>query len=192
MVDPHSHYSELASRFLKSICNNPIGSNDLVRIISVKDTIEVFHFHCYALKVLNTLPPKKYTVDGVGSYLVQAHLSSHGIPPWQVFQTASERVETEGLAALLSLTSCLSRSVLRADAEDLLDSFLSNILQGNGTKARKGSEYNRDDICQGPMTLHVYPPMFSDLGAAALIWIEDNLVTASKLFQVSVSNLLGL
>ncbi|XP_047408687.1 MMS19 nucleotide excision repair protein homolog isoform X2 [Sciurus carolinensis] len=47
----------------------------------------------------------------------------------EVFQTASERVETEGLAALLSLTACLSRSVLRADAEDLLDSFLSNILQ---------------------------------------------------------------
>ncbi|KAM4840379.1 MMS19 nucleotide excision repair protein homolog isoform X2 [Urocitellus parryii] len=47
----------------------------------------------------------------------------------EVFQTASERVETEGLAALLSLTTCLSCSVLRADAEDLLDSFLSNILQ---------------------------------------------------------------
>ncbi|XP_060048632.1 MMS19 nucleotide excision repair protein homolog isoform X2 [Erinaceus europaeus] len=47
----------------------------------------------------------------------------------EVFQTASERVETEGLAALHSLTACLSHSVLRADAEDLLDSFLSNILQ---------------------------------------------------------------
>uniref|UniRef100_A0A8C8Z5Q9 MMS19 nucleotide excision repair protein n=1 Tax=Prolemur simus TaxID=1328070 RepID=A0A8C8Z5Q9_PROSS len=47
----------------------------------------------------------------------------------EVFQTASERVEAEGLAALHSLTTCLSRSVLRADAEDLLDSFLSNILQ---------------------------------------------------------------
>ncbi|XP_036871682.2 MMS19 nucleotide excision repair protein homolog isoform X2 [Manis javanica] len=47
----------------------------------------------------------------------------------EVFQTASERVETEGLAALRSLTACLSRSVLRADAEDLVDSFLSNILQ---------------------------------------------------------------
>ncbi|XP_069877433.1 MMS19 nucleotide excision repair protein homolog isoform X2 [Dipodomys merriami] len=47
----------------------------------------------------------------------------------EVFQTASERVEAEGLAALHSLTACLSRSVLRADAEDLLDSFLSNILQ---------------------------------------------------------------
>ncbi|XP_053438842.1 MMS19 nucleotide excision repair protein homolog isoform X4 [Nycticebus coucang] len=47
----------------------------------------------------------------------------------EVFQTASERVETEGLAALHSLTACLSRSVLRADAEDLLDSFLSSILQ---------------------------------------------------------------
>ncbi|XP_012780896.3 MMS19 nucleotide excision repair protein homolog isoform X2 [Ochotona princeps] len=47
----------------------------------------------------------------------------------EVFQTASERVEAEGLAALHSLTACLSRSVLRADAEDLLDSFLSNVLQ---------------------------------------------------------------
>uniref|UniRef100_A0A8C6RZG1 MMS19 nucleotide excision repair protein n=1 Tax=Nannospalax galili TaxID=1026970 RepID=A0A8C6RZG1_NANGA len=47
----------------------------------------------------------------------------------EVFQTASERVEAEGLAALHSLTACLSRSVLRADAEDLLNSFLSNILQ---------------------------------------------------------------
>ncbi|MEJ1276379.1 hypothetical protein NN561_007283 [Cricetulus griseus] len=47
----------------------------------------------------------------------------------EVFQTASERVEAEGLAALHSLTACLSCSVLRADAEDLLDSFLSNILQ---------------------------------------------------------------
>ncbi|XP_008060729.1 MMS19 nucleotide excision repair protein homolog isoform X2 [Carlito syrichta] len=47
----------------------------------------------------------------------------------EVFQTASERVEAEGLAALHSLTACLSRSVLRADAEDLLDSFLSSILQ---------------------------------------------------------------
>ncbi|XP_004409524.1 PREDICTED: MMS19 nucleotide excision repair protein homolog isoform X2 [Odobenus rosmarus divergens] len=47
----------------------------------------------------------------------------------EVFQTASERVEADGLAALHSLTACLSRSVLRADAEDFLDSFLSNILQ---------------------------------------------------------------
>ncbi|XP_017358249.1 MMS19 nucleotide excision repair protein homolog isoform X3 [Cebus imitator] len=47
----------------------------------------------------------------------------------EVFQTASERVEAEGLAALHSLTVCLSRSVLSADAEDLLDSFLNNILQ---------------------------------------------------------------
>jgi len=64
-----------------------------------------------------------------------------------VFQTASERVEAEGLAALNSLTACLSRSVLRADAEDLLDSFLSNILQGNGAMAaRKGSEQQREEI----------------------------------------------
>nr|XP_019580362.1 PREDICTED: MMS19 nucleotide excision repair protein homolog isoform X1 [Rhinolophus sinicus] len=47
----------------------------------------------------------------------------------EVFQTASEQVEAEGLAALRSLTACLSCSVLRTDAEDLLDSFLSSILQ---------------------------------------------------------------
>ncbi|XP_043840486.1 MMS19 nucleotide excision repair protein homolog isoform X3 [Dromiciops gliroides] len=47
----------------------------------------------------------------------------------EVFQTASERVEAEGLAALHSLSSCLSRSVLEADTEDLLDSFLSSILE---------------------------------------------------------------
>lgn len=76
---------------------------------------------------------------------MQAHLSSHGIPPSQVFQTASERVEAEGLAALHSLTACLSRCVLRADAEDLLDFFLSNILQGNrALEARKGSEGGRE------------------------------------------------
>lgn len=61
-----------------------------------------------------------------------------------MFQTASERVEADGLAALHSLTACLSRSVLRADAEDLLDSFLSNILQGNGAMAAiRGVEHNR-------------------------------------------------
>ncbi|KAF6317559.1 MMS19-like protein, cytosolic iron-sulfur assembly component [Rhinolophus ferrumequinum] len=47
----------------------------------------------------------------------------------EVFQTASEQVEAEGLAALRALTACLSCSVLRTDAEDLLDSFLSSILQ---------------------------------------------------------------
>uniref|UniRef100_A0A7N4NGC8 MMS19 nucleotide excision repair protein n=1 Tax=Sarcophilus harrisii TaxID=9305 RepID=A0A7N4NGC8_SARHA len=47
----------------------------------------------------------------------------------EVFQTSSERVEAEGLAALHSLSACLSRSVLEADAEDLLDSFLSSILE---------------------------------------------------------------
>ncbi|XP_049646772.1 MMS19 nucleotide excision repair protein homolog isoform X3 [Suncus etruscus] len=47
----------------------------------------------------------------------------------EVFQTASERVEAEGLAALHALTACLSSSVLRADAEDLLDSFLNSIQQ---------------------------------------------------------------
>ncbi|NWH75754.1 MMS19 protein, partial [Piaya cayana] len=47
----------------------------------------------------------------------------------QVFQTASEKVETECLAALHALSACLSRSVLSSDTEDLLDSFLSSILQ---------------------------------------------------------------
>ncbi|MBZ3874538.1 MMS19 nucleotide excision repair protein-like protein, partial [Sciurus carolinensis] len=65
-------------------------------------------------------------IEKVDSEILSAKLDSLQT---LVFQTASERVETEGLAALLSLTACLSRSVLRADAEDLLDSFLSNILQ---------------------------------------------------------------
>ncbi|NWI91524.1 MMS19 protein, partial [Pitta sordida] len=47
----------------------------------------------------------------------------------EVFQTASEKIETECLAALRALSACLSRSVLSSDAEDLLDSFLSGILQ---------------------------------------------------------------
>ncbi|XP_064000650.1 MMS19 nucleotide excision repair protein homolog isoform X2 [Pogoniulus pusillus] len=47
----------------------------------------------------------------------------------EVFQTASEKVEAECLAALHALSACLSRSVLSSDTEDLLDSFLSNILQ---------------------------------------------------------------
>ncbi|XP_018418498.1 PREDICTED: MMS19 nucleotide excision repair protein homolog [Nanorana parkeri] len=47
----------------------------------------------------------------------------------EVFQTASEKVETEGLAALQALTACLSRSVLGPDSEDSLDGFLNNILQ---------------------------------------------------------------
>ncbi|NXK95056.1 MMS19 protein, partial [Formicarius rufipectus] len=47
----------------------------------------------------------------------------------EVFQTASEKIETECLAALHALSACLSRSVVSSDAEDLLDSFLGNILQ---------------------------------------------------------------
>ncbi|NXY49739.1 MMS19 protein, partial [Ceuthmochares aereus] len=47
----------------------------------------------------------------------------------EVFQTASEKVETECLAALHALSACLSRSVFSSDTEDLLDSFLSSILQ---------------------------------------------------------------
>ncbi|NXF32686.1 MMS19 protein, partial [Nyctibius bracteatus] len=46
-----------------------------------------------------------------------------------VFQTASEKVEAECLATLHALSACLSRSVLSSDTEDLLDSFLSSILQ---------------------------------------------------------------
>uniref|UniRef100_A0A8C3Q9P3 MMS19 nucleotide excision repair protein n=1 Tax=Geospiza parvula TaxID=87175 RepID=A0A8C3Q9P3_GEOPR len=47
----------------------------------------------------------------------------------EVFQTASEKTETECLTALRALSACLSRSVLSSDSEDLLDSFLSSILQ---------------------------------------------------------------
>ncbi|XP_009082471.1 PREDICTED: MMS19 nucleotide excision repair protein homolog [Acanthisitta chloris] len=47
----------------------------------------------------------------------------------EVFQTSSEKIETECLAALHALSACLSRSVLSSDTEDLLDSFLGSILQ---------------------------------------------------------------
>uniref|UniRef100_A0A8C8R709 MMS19 nucleotide excision repair protein n=1 Tax=Pelusios castaneus TaxID=367368 RepID=A0A8C8R709_9SAUR len=47
----------------------------------------------------------------------------------EVFQTASEKVEAEALTTLHSLAACLSRSLLNSDTEDLLDSFLSGILQ---------------------------------------------------------------
>ncbi|KAG8551213.1 hypothetical protein GDO81_004011 [Engystomops pustulosus] len=47
----------------------------------------------------------------------------------EVFQTASDKVESEGLAALHALSASLSRSVLGPDSEDLLDIFLTNILK---------------------------------------------------------------
>ncbi|XP_048406732.2 MMS19 nucleotide excision repair protein homolog [Stegostoma tigrinum] len=47
----------------------------------------------------------------------------------EVFQTASEKIETEGLAALEALSTSLSKSVIDADAEDSLDTFLDNVLQ---------------------------------------------------------------
>ncbi|XP_042314727.1 LOW QUALITY PROTEIN: MMS19 nucleotide excision repair protein homolog [Sceloporus undulatus] len=47
----------------------------------------------------------------------------------EVFQTASEKIEAEGLSALNALSTCLSRLVLSSDDEDLLDSFLRSILQ---------------------------------------------------------------
>ncbi|KAJ6669191.1 hypothetical protein lerEdw1_008000 [Lerista edwardsae] len=47
----------------------------------------------------------------------------------EVFQTASERIEVEGLSALRALSTCLSRSILGSEDEDLLDSFLRGILQ---------------------------------------------------------------
>uniref|UniRef100_A0A4W3IBS1 MMS19 nucleotide excision repair protein n=1 Tax=Callorhinchus milii TaxID=7868 RepID=A0A4W3IBS1_CALMI len=47
----------------------------------------------------------------------------------EVFQTASEKIESEGLSALQALSTCLSRSVIDSDAEDSLDSFLNNVLQ---------------------------------------------------------------
>ncbi|KAM4624221.1 MMS19 nucleotide excision repair protein homolog [Polymixia lowei] len=46
----------------------------------------------------------------------------------EVFQTTSEKVERAGLAALAALTSCLSRSVLSSDSEDLLSTFLDLVL----------------------------------------------------------------
>ncbi|XP_067909242.1 MMS19 nucleotide excision repair protein homolog isoform X2 [Heterodontus francisci] len=47
----------------------------------------------------------------------------------EVFQTASEKIETEGLAALQALSTSLSKSVIDSDAEDSLDAFLNNVLQ---------------------------------------------------------------
>ncbi|XP_072523685.1 MMS19 nucleotide excision repair protein homolog isoform X1 [Salminus brasiliensis] len=47
----------------------------------------------------------------------------------EVFQTASERVESAGLAALGALTFCLSRSVLTSDSEDALQVFLDLVLK---------------------------------------------------------------
>uniref|UniRef100_A0A8D0AX53 MMS19 nucleotide excision repair protein n=1 Tax=Sander lucioperca TaxID=283035 RepID=A0A8D0AX53_SANLU len=47
----------------------------------------------------------------------------------QVFQTASEKIESAGLAALTALTSCLSRSVLSSDSEDSLSTFLDLVLK---------------------------------------------------------------
>ncbi|XP_020667711.3 MMS19 nucleotide excision repair protein homolog [Pogona vitticeps] len=47
----------------------------------------------------------------------------------EVFQTASEKIEAEGLSALRALSTCLSRLVLSSDDEDLLDSFLRDVLQ---------------------------------------------------------------
>uniref|UniRef100_A0A671LVL6 MMS19 nucleotide excision repair protein n=1 Tax=Sinocyclocheilus anshuiensis TaxID=1608454 RepID=A0A671LVL6_9TELE len=46
-----------------------------------------------------------------------------------VFQTASERVESAGLSAVSALVSCLSRSVLSSDSEDVLQVFLSLVLK---------------------------------------------------------------
>ncbi|KAA8581184.1 hypothetical protein FQN60_002765 [Etheostoma spectabile] len=47
----------------------------------------------------------------------------------EVFQTASEKIESAGLAALTALTSCLSRSVLNSDSEDYLSTFLDLVLK---------------------------------------------------------------
>ncbi|XP_056324944.1 MMS19 nucleotide excision repair protein homolog [Danio aesculapii] len=47
----------------------------------------------------------------------------------EVFQTASERVESAGLLALSSMVSCLSHSVLNSDSEDSLQVFLSLVLK---------------------------------------------------------------
>ncbi|KAK3559804.1 hypothetical protein QTP86_020786 [Hemibagrus guttatus] len=47
----------------------------------------------------------------------------------EVFQTASERVESAGLSALSAITSCLSRTVLTSDSGDALQTFLELILK---------------------------------------------------------------
>ncbi|XP_056626841.1 MMS19 nucleotide excision repair protein homolog [Triplophysa dalaica] len=47
----------------------------------------------------------------------------------EVLQTASERVESAGLSALGTITSCLSRSVLDSDSEDALQVFLNLVLK---------------------------------------------------------------
>ncbi|XP_028651482.1 MMS19 nucleotide excision repair protein homolog isoform X1 [Erpetoichthys calabaricus] len=47
----------------------------------------------------------------------------------EVFQTASEKVESAGLSALHGLTACLSRSVLTCDSEDSLETFLNLIVK---------------------------------------------------------------
>ncbi|MCJ8738228.1 hypothetical protein PDJAM_G00033240 [Pangasius djambal] len=47
----------------------------------------------------------------------------------EVFQTASERVESAGLSALSAITSCLSRTVLTSDSGDALQTFLQLVLK---------------------------------------------------------------
>ncbi|XP_026860835.2 MMS19 nucleotide excision repair protein homolog [Electrophorus electricus] len=47
----------------------------------------------------------------------------------EVFQTASESVESAGLSALRALTSCLCRSVLTSNSEDSLHVFLDLVLK---------------------------------------------------------------
>uniref|UniRef100_A0A3B3DD02 MMS19 nucleotide excision repair protein n=1 Tax=Oryzias melastigma TaxID=30732 RepID=A0A3B3DD02_ORYME len=47
----------------------------------------------------------------------------------EVFQTSSEKIESAALAALTALTSCLSRSVLSSDSEDVLGHFLEVVLK---------------------------------------------------------------
>uniref|UniRef100_H3CGH5 MMS19 nucleotide excision repair protein n=1 Tax=Tetraodon nigroviridis TaxID=99883 RepID=H3CGH5_TETNG len=47
----------------------------------------------------------------------------------EVFQTASEKIESASLAAVTALASCLSRSVLKSDSEDSLRSFLDLVLR---------------------------------------------------------------
>ncbi|KAL4640211.1 hypothetical protein GN956_G12651 [Arapaima gigas] len=47
----------------------------------------------------------------------------------EVFQTASEKIESAGLSALSAITSCLSRSVLSSDSDDALHVFLDLVIQ---------------------------------------------------------------
>ncbi|MEE6486177.1 hypothetical protein FKM82_014533 [Ascaphus truei] len=87
----------------------------------------------------------------------------------EVFQTSSERIEAEGLAALHALSACLSRSVLGPDAEDSLQTFLNSILQDC-----------KHHLCEPDMKL-VWPSAKLLQAAAGASYRAYHKVTASVL-----------